>query len=183
MDRSQGVSAAELVNNESVENLTAIFRELGEEPQARGIAQARVRARDAKRIVTTADLAGIVERAAGRHTAHHPATKVFQALRMAVNDEVGELKRALEQGLGLLNGAGRFAVITFESITDRIVKRFFAAHAGRMVSLQGGGEQWEGELPKVRAVFKKVVTATEDEVNLNPRSRSAKLRVVEKESN
>jgi 16S rRNA (cytosine1402-N4)-methyltransferase len=183
MDRSQGVSAAELVNNESVENLTAIFRELGEEPQARRIAQALVRARDTKRIVTTADLAGIVEHAVGRHTAHHPATKVFQALRMAVNDEVGELKRALEQGLGLLNGAGRFAVITFESITDRIVKRFFAAHAGRMVSLQGGGEQWEGELPKVRAVFKKVVTATEEEVNLNPRSRSAKLRVVEKESN
>jgi 16S rRNA (cytosine1402-N4)-methyltransferase len=72
-------------------------------------------------------------------------------------------------------------VITFESLTDRKVKRFFAAHAGKMKSLQQGGETWEGELPRVRPVTRKAVTAGENEVDLNPRSRSAKLRVIEKE--
>jgi 16S rRNA (cytosine1402-N4)-methyltransferase len=106
---------------------------------------------------------------------------VFQALRMAVNDEIGELERALSGGLELLKGGGRFAVITFESLTDRIVKRFFAAHVGRMVSLQRGGAEWEGVLPKVRAVTRKAVAAGKEELDLNPRARSAKLRVIEKE--
>ena len=92
----------------------------------------------------------------------------------------GELERALEGGLGLLKPGGRFAVITFESITDRIVKRFFAAHAGRMVSLQSGGERWEGDLPKVNLVTRRAVTAAEEEKSCNPRSRSAKLRAAER---
>ena len=99
---------------------------------------------------------------------------------MAVNDEEGELERALAGGLALLKAGGRFAVITFESITDRIVKRYFAAHAGRMRSLQQGGEEWEGELPRVRLVTRGVVVAQEAETEANPRSRSAKLRVVER---
>ena len=80
----------------------------------------------------------------------------------------------------ILKPGGRFAVITFESITDRIVKRFFAAHAGKMVSLQQGGERWEGVLPRVRLVTRHAVTATDEELNLNPRSRSAKLRTAER---
>jgi len=79
-----------------------------------------------------------------------------------------------------LKVGGRFAVITFESLTDRIVKRFFAAHAGRMVSLQQGGERWEGVLPRVRPVTRHAVVASKEETDVNPRARSAKLRTVER---
>ena len=181
MDRSSGLSAADIVNGESAERLEEIFREWGEEPQARRIAKAIVKERENRKFETTVELADFVERVVGRRGAHHPATRVFQALRMEVNDEMGELERALEGGLELLKSGGRFAVITFESLTDRIVKRFFARHVGRMVSLQQGGERWEGEEPKMRAVTGKVVVASEEEADLNPRSRSAKLRAAEKE--
>ena len=132
-DRSRGLTAADLIATKDEDALAATFRTLGEEPQARRIARALVRAREKAPLVTTGQLADLVERTVGRHGAHHPATRVFQALRMEVNDEVGELERALAGGLDLLKPGGRFAVITFESITDRIVKRFFAAHAGKMV--------------------------------------------------
>ena len=181
MDRSSGLSAADIVNFESAERLEEIFREFGEVPNARRIARAIVAERIPRPFRTTIDLANFVERAVGRRGAHHPATRVFQALRMEVNDEMGELERALEGGLELLKSGGRFAVITFESLTDRMVKRFFARHVGKMVSLQQGGERWEGEEPKMRAVTGKVVVASEEESGLNPRSRSAKLRVAEKE--
>ena len=186
MDRSRGLTAADLVNGESAERLEEIFREWGEEPQARRIARAIVKERAsrssvvASRFQTTLDLAEFIESVIGRHGGHHPATRVFQALRMEVNDEMGELERALAGGLELLKSGGRFAIITFESLTDRVVKRFFAAHVGKMRSLQQGGEVWEGELPRVKAVTRKPVVATDEEMKLNPRSRSAKLRVVEK---
>ena len=157
------------------------FREYGEEPHARRIAQAIAAERRPRPFRTTTDLAHFVERVVGKRGSRHPATRVFQALRMEVNDEMGELERALEGGLELLKSGGRFAVITFESLTDRMVKRFFARHVGKMVSLQQGGERWEGETPKMRAVTGKVVVASEEESDLNPRSRSAKLRVAEKE--
>ena len=181
MDGSCGLTAADVVNGESAERLEEIFRSLGEEPQARRIAKAVVKERGKKRFETTVEFADFVERVVGRRGAHHPATRVFQALRMEVNDEMGELERALEGGLGLLKSGGRFAVITFESLTDRIVKRFFARHVGRMVSLQQGGARWEGETPRMRAVTAKAVVASDEEMNLNPRSRSAKLRAAEKE--
>ena len=181
MDRSSGLSAADIVNFESAERLEEIFREFGEVPNARRIARAIVAERIPRPFRTTIDLADFVERVVGRRGAHHPATRVFQALRMEVNDEMGELERALEGGLELLKSGGRFAVITFESLTDRMVKKFFARHVGKMVSLQQGGERWEGEEPKMRAVTGKVVVASEEESDLNPRSRSAKLRVAEKE--
>ena len=181
MDRSSGLSAADIVNGESADRLEEIFRELGEEPQSRRIAKAIAKEREKRKFETTVEFADFVERVVGRRGAHHPATRVFQALRMEVNDEIGELERALEGGLGFLKSGGRFAVITFESLTDRIVKRFFAKHIGRMVSLQQGGERWEGEAPRMRAVTGKVVVASEEEADLNPRSRSAKLRAAEKE--
>ena len=181
MDRSSGLSAADIVNFESAERLEEIFREFGEVPNARRIARAIVAERIPRPFRTTINLADFVERVVGRKGAHHPATRVFQALRMEVNDEMGELERALEGGLKLLKSGGRFAVITFESLTDRMVKKFFARHVGKMVSLQQGGERWEGEAPKMRAVTGKVVIASEEESDLNPRSRSAKLRVAEKE--
>ena len=181
MDRSWALSAADIVNSESAERLEEIFRELGEEQQSRRIARAIVKEREKRKFETTVEFADFIERVVGRRGAHHPATRVFQALRMEVNDEIGELERALEGGLEILKSGGRFAVITFESLTDRMVKRFFARHVGKMVSLQQGGERWEGETPKMRAVTGKVVVASEEESDLNPRSRSAKLRVAEKE--
>lgn len=180
MDRSCGETAADLVATRSEEELADIIRTLGEEPNARRIAKAIVRARANARIGTTAQLAELVERTVGRRGAHHPATRTFQAIRMAVNDEMGELERALAGGLGLLKPGGRFAVITFESLTDRMVKRFFAAHVGKMVSLQQGGERWEGDLPKVRLATRRAVTASEEEIEGNPRARSAKLRAIER---
>ena len=180
MDRTRGLTAADLVACRDEAGLTDLFRRLGEDPNARRIARAIVREREKKPITTTAHLAELVERTVGRRGAHHPATRVFQALRMEVNDELGELERALEGGLSLLKAGGRFAVITFESLTDRVVKRFFAAHAGKMISLQQGGERWEGLLPRVRLVTRHAVTATEEELAFNPRARSAKLRTVER---
>ena len=180
MDRSRDVTAASLVATRTEAELAGILRTLGEEPNARRIARAIVQARAARPIETTGQLAELVERTVGRHGPHHPATRTFQALRMAVNDEIGELERALDGGLGVLKAGGRFVVITFESLTDRIVKRFFAAHAGRMVSLQQGGERWEGLLPRVRPVTRRAVVASAEETDVNPRARSAKLRTVER---
>ena len=182
MDRSGGVTAADLVNSEGAERLEEIFREWGEEPRARQVAKAILRARDEKgaRFERTLQLADFVEGVLGRHGGHHPATRVFQALRMEVNDEMGGLKRALEGGMRLLKPGGRFAIITFESLTDRFVKRFFADHVGRMRSLQQGGEEWCGTEPRARAVTRKAVVAGADEIVLNPRSRSAKLRIIER---
>ena len=180
MDRSCGVTAADVVRDFDEVALTGIFRTYGEEPNARRIAKAIVKARSESPILTTLRLAEIVERTVGWRGAHHPATRVFQALRMHVNDEMGELERALAGGLGCLKSGGRMVVITFESLTDRVVKRFFAAHAGRMVSLQQGGERWVGNLPRVRHVTRKAVVAREAEIVANPRSRSAKMRAVER---
>ena len=182
MDQSGGVTAADLVNFESAERLEEIFRAWGEEPRARQIAKAILRARDEKgmRFERTLQLADFIGGLLGRRSGHHPATRVFQALRMEVNDEMGGLKRALEGGMNVLKPGGRFAIITFESLTDRFVKRFFADHVGKMRSLQQGGEVWEGTEPRAKAVTRKAVVAGAEEVDLNPRSRSAKLRVIER---
>lgn len=182
MNREEGRSAADIVNEESEGELTRIFRELGEEPGAKRLAKAIANARaEGKTFKTTIELASFIEKTLGRHGAHHPATRAFQALRMEVNDEMGELKRALDGAMTLLKVGGRLAVITFESLSDTFVKRYFAAHIGKMRSLQQGGEVWEGELPRLKAVNRKAIQASEAEIKMNPRSRSAKLRVVEKE--
>ena len=180
MDRTRGQTAADVVASRSEDELANIFRTLGEEPAARRIAKAIVRERAHGRIGTTLQLAEIVAGTVGRRGAHHPATRVFQALRMEVNDELGELQRALEGGLGVLKTGGRFVVITFESLTDRIVKRFFAEHAGRTVSLQQGGTRWEGTLPRVRRVTRRALSPGRDEQMRNARSRSAKMRAAER---
>lgn len=182
MDRSCGVTAADIVNHGSAERMEEVFRTWGEEPCARRIARAIVRAREERgvRFERTLQLAEFVEGLLGRRGGRHPATRVFQALRMEVNDEMGELRRALEGGMAILRPGGRFAVITFESQTDRCVKRFFAAHVGRMRSLQAGGEEWTGVEPRAVAVTRRAIAAGEREVELNPRSRSAKLRIIER---
>ena len=180
MDGTCGLRAGDIVNNYGAEELANLFRELGEEPRAKLLARMIVEERAVKPFRTTLDLAGAIERRFPRRgSARHPATRVFQALRMAVNDETGELERALEGGISLLAPGGRFAVITFESLTDRIVKRFFLDHAGREESLQQGGARWRGKLPRARLVSRRAIAARESEVKSNPISRSAKLRVIE----
>jgi len=173
-------SAADLLAESDENEMVDIFRRYGEEPRARRIAKAIVKAREKAPIETTGQLAQIVSDAVGRSGPKHPATRVFQALRMAVNSELEELEQALEDGLNLLKPGGRMAVISFESLSDRIVKRHFTKHAGKWVSLQQGGERWEGELPPVERVTRKPVTAGETELKQNPRARSAKLRVARK---
>lgn len=181
MDTTKPVTAQTLVSEMSEVELTECFRELGEERRARAAAKAILRARDEAPIRTTGRLAEIVSKAVGgRRGRIHPATRVFQALRMRVNEELESLKEGLEAGVRLLAPGGRMAVISFHSIEDRIVKHCFADHVGRMVSLAAGGEAWEGREPRMRKVTRKPVMASEVEVEQNPRARSAKLRVAER---
>ena len=181
MDVTKGESAADLLARLDESDLADVLFRLGEEPQARRVARAIHRAQGQAPIMTTGRLASVVADAVGGRTGpRHPATRVFQALRMAVNREMDELEQALGAGLRLLKPGGRMAVITFESMTDRMVKHTFAAHVGKMVSLQQGGERWEGELPAVTRVTRHPVESGEDEIAANPRARSAKLRVVQR---
>ncbi len=178
MDTSSGMSAAELVATASEPELMKLFKELGEEPQARRIASVIVRERAKEPIARTAQLAAIVEKAVGgrKGAARHPATRVFQALRMRVNGELDDLSSALDGALEILRPGGIVAVISFESLSDRVVKQFFVAHEGRRVSLHQGGDRWEGVLPAVQRVLRRAVPASEAEAAANPRARSAKLR-------
>lgn len=180
MRHDAGETAADLVARLSVAEMTSLFRELGEEKRAGAIARAIDRERQKVPFTRTLQLADCVAKAVG--TAHtkgrHPATRVFQALRMAVNDEMGDLRKALEAGLELLKPGGAMAILTFESLTDRVVKQTFRAHCGQEVSLQQGGSEWRGQLPKTELIFKKAVAGQPEELEENPRARSAKLRAV-----
>lgn len=181
MDQGQALDAEKVVNEFSEDELISCLFELGEERKARRIARGIVAAREMERIRSTGRLAEIVAGAAGgRRGARHPATKTFQAIRMKVNDELGSLDRGLVAGLGLLKAGGRMAVITFHSLEDRMVKTFFARHAGRWESLQQGGSEWIGEQPAVKLVNRKPVSPSDDEIVKNRRARSAKLRVAER---
>ena len=180
MRHDAGETAADLVARLSIAEMTTLFRELGEEKRAGAIARAIDRERQKVPFTRTLQLADCVAKAVG--TAHtkgrHPATRVFQALRMAVNDEMGDLRKALEAGLELLKPGGVMAILTFESLTDRVVKQTFRAHCGQDVSLQQGGSEWRGQLPKTELIFKKAVAGQPEELEENPRARSAKLRAV-----
>ena len=180
MDRSRGETAAEWIaaRADDPAEIAEVLREYGEEPDAARIARAIAREQAKEPIAGTARLAAIVEKAVGgrRGAARHPATRTFQALRIAVNDELGQVSRAVEAALGLLAEGGVLAVITFHSLEDRIVKRAFAAHEGRNVSLQQGGSEWRGELPAVERVLRHPASPSEAETASNPRARSARLR-------
>lgn len=180
MRNDAGETAADLVARLSVPEMTTLFKELGEEKRAYAIAKAIDRERQKAPFTRTLQLAECVAKAVG--TAHtkgrHPATRVFQALRMAVNDEMGDLRRALEAGIRLLKPGGIMAILTFESLTDRVVKQTFKAHCGQEVSLQQGGSEWRGILPKTELILKKAVCGQPEELESNPRARSAKLRAV-----
>jgi len=181
MDARQPTTAAHLVNSLGEEALAEIIRSLGDEPSSRRIARAIVRGRQQGAIQTTGRLADLVVRVLGaRHGRIHPATRTFQALRMAVNRELESLTEGLAAAIVLLKPGGRLAVLSYHSLEDGCVKRIGKEHIGRWVSLPAGGERWEGTRPLMRWITRKPLTASPDEILQNPRSRSAKLRVIER---
>lgn len=181
MNPSEGETAADLVNRLDGQALADLLWRYGEERASRRIADMILQARKRQPICTTRQLAHLVEKVkGGRRGRQHPATKTFQALRIAVNHEMENMELGIEQGLKMLKPSGRMAVITFHSLEDRCVKGLFKQHAGRWESLQAGGRRWEGANPPVKKITRKPVCPTAEEVRANPRARSAKLRVVER---
>jgi 16S rRNA (cytosine1402-N4)-methyltransferase len=183
MDDRQKLTAANLVNDLSAEELAKIFWELGGERESRRFAKAIVHERAQRKFETTKQLAELIERIAPRHgKKSHPATKVFQALRIAVNDEIGSLKRGLDAAVKILKPGGRLAVITFHSLEDRIVKEFGREKA-RDYTFSGEVDVPElrtPRAPEMKWISRKAVLPGEIELKENPRSRSAQLRVLEK---
>jgi 16S rRNA (cytosine1402-N4)-methyltransferase len=159
-DPNLKVAAADIVNELSKDELTELFRKYGEEPESQKIALEIVKRRKTTPIETSKQLADLVSGVKGRRELIHPATRVFQALRIAVNDELSSLQSSLPQALELLERGGRLVVISFHSLEDRIVKQFFAG-SGRLLT-------------------KKPVVPSAEEVRENPRARGAKLRALEK---
>ena len=181
MDRRQSVDAEQMVNSAAQADLERIFRDYGEEPQARRIAHAIVTRRKSQALRTTADLVEVIETVKGSgRRGHHPATQVFQALRIAVNQELDHLERFLANGYETLQPAGRMAIISFHSLEDRMVKTTFRKWSRaclcppRTLRCQCGWTQ------KVKLLTKKPVVPSDTEIRSNPRARSAKLRAVER---
>jgi 16S rRNA (cytosine1402-N4)-methyltransferase len=176
---AEGPTAAELVNEASEADLARIFRDYGEERQARRIAAAIVRRRAEEPFARTLDLAAVVERALGgrRGAKTHPATRVFQALRIAVNAELAELEQGLAAAERVLKAGGRLAVVSFHSLEDRIVKTFLTERSGRVA---GGSRHAppvaKGPAPSFELIFNGARGPSEAEAAANPRARSAKLR-------
>jgi 16S rRNA (cytosine1402-N4)-methyltransferase len=181
MDRRQALDAYQIVNSFPVAELERILRDYGEESQARRIALALVAERQTKPLETTEELAHLVERVTGKRVrSHHPATQTFQALRIAVNEELAHLERFLEKGYELLNPKGRMVIISFHSLEDRLVKRAFRKWnrdclcPPKTLMCQCGWSR------KVKLVTKRPLVSSPTEVQANPRARSAKLRAVER---
>jgi 16S rRNA (cytosine1402-N4)-methyltransferase len=181
MSRSQKRAAADIVADASAEELTKIFREYGEERRAAAVARAIVRERARKPVATTTQLAAICERVLGKGRAKiHPATKIFQALRIAVNDELEQLRQGLEAAVELLKSGGRLAVISFHSLEDRIVKEFFARLSTDCVCPPDFPVCVCHHRRVLRVVTRRPITPAAAEIAVNPRSRSARLRIAEK---
>ncbi len=166
------LTAADILANYSQQELFKIFNEYGEDPLAWKIAKEIVEQRNkGNKIETVEMLVQLVSNAYKRHfkskSKKNPATRIFQALRIAVNDELGNIKSVLPQAIDILNPGGRIAIISFHSLEDRIVKNYFRDESKR-------------DYPRLKLVTKKPIVASEEEISKNPRSRSAKLRVAEK---
>lgn len=179
-DTTSGPSAADLVNDLDEQSLADLIWRFGEDRNSRRIAAAIVRARQQHRIETTTELAAIVERASGGARGRiHPATRTFQALRIAVNDELETLQRALDAAVSSLAPGGRLAVISFHSLEDRIVKHYFARQSATCVCPPEQPVCTCTTVPKLRLVGKPV-KPTDEEIERNSRSRSAIMRVAER---
>ena len=183
MDREQPLRAYDVVNTYSEEELRRILFDYGEEKFARNIAANIVKKRNERPIETTLELAELVKSSmpkAAREGGHHPAKRTFQAIRIEVNSELSSIPPALDAAVHALRPEGRIAVITFHSLEDRLVKQKFAALASGCTCPREFPVCVCGKKPVVRIITKKPVTAGDDELEVNPRSRSAKLRVAEK---
>ena len=183
MDREEGVTAADVVNTWSQEELRRIIAQYGEERYAPQIAGAIVRRRADKPIATTLELVEIIKSAMpgkALREKKHPAKRTFQAIRIAVNDELASVERLLRRAVPRLNRGGRLAVITFHSLEDRIVKTGLAEFARGCTCPPDFPVCVCGRTPDIKLVNKKPVLPTEQEIEENPRARSAKLRVAEK---
>src|SRR5713101_22897 len=180
MDPRNQLTAATIVNEYSEEQLTRLFRELGEEPAARRIASLIAKMRKTSPFRETLPLAHAIEKAVGRHGRRHPATQVFQALRMEVNDELGALEDGLRVLTARLGPGARIAAIAFHSLEDRIVKNFFRDHSRQWLDRPEWPAPQRNPDYDLKLVTLKPVEPSDEEQRANPRSRSAKLRVAEK---
>ena len=184
MDTRQKLTAYDVVNTYSLSDLARVFREYGEDKYSYQIARKIVEKRQQNSIETTSDLVAIIKESKPQKELNkkgHPAKQIFQALRIEVNDELGALKEALEQGLKILGVHGRIVVITFHSLEDRITKNAF----NEVSKVEGSRKNVfalpsEKDQPSYRLVNNKIITPSEDELARNPRSHSAKMRVVER---
>jgi 16S rRNA (cytosine1402-N4)-methyltransferase len=180
MSRGSGVSAADVVNGAPLDELIRIFREYGEEREALRIARAIVKDRESQPFERTLQLAEMIARVARSHERHkHPATRVFQALRIHVNRELDELETGLDAALSRLAPRGRLAVISFHSLEDRMVKQFMRRHSLADPMYAGLPHIPPHARPKLRLVGK-AVQSDANEISRNPRARSARLRVAER---
>jgi 16S rRNA (cytosine1402-N4)-methyltransferase len=180
MDPRSTITAAHIVNNYSEDDLIRIFRDLGEEPAARRVASLIVKMRKDAPFTETLQLTRAIEKVVGRHGRRHPATQIFQALRMEVNDELGALEQGLRVLTARLERGARIAVITFHSLEDRIVKNFIRDHSREWLDRPEWPEPRPNPEFDLRSVLGKPIEPSENERRMNPRSRSAKLRVAEK---
>ena len=183
MDRSLDINAYDLIHSLSAPELERILRDYGEEVRAGRIARAIVARREISPIRSTGDLANVIAGAVPRNRQPmriHPATRTFQALRIAVNDELAKLQRALESGMARLNAGGRFSVISFHSLEDRIVKDAFRTGEKGCICPSELPVCACGRKPVLKVLTRKPMVPDEEEVRRNPRSRSAKLRTAER---
>ncbi|AHB13052.1 16S rRNA (cytosine(1402)-N(4))-methyltransferase RsmH [Dehalococcoides mccartyi] len=174
----QELSAADIVNTYDLAELSDLIWKYGEEPFSRRIARAILEKRPFK---TTTELASVIEKAVGgRHGRIHPATRTFQALRIAVNEELSHLESALAQAQSLLGHGGRLVVISYHSLEDRIVKQYFQKEAKGCICPDDIPQCVCDHQPSLRIINRRVITPSDEEISRNPRSRSAKMRVAER---
>ncbi|EXJ22861.1 rRNA small subunit methyltransferase H [Alkalibacterium sp. AK22] len=184
MDQTQSLTAHEIVNKWEYNDLVRIFFRYGEEKFSKQIARRIEANRKEKEINTTHELVELIKQAIpapARRKGGHPAKRIFQALRIAVNDELGAIEESLELAIDLLSVSGRISVITFHSLEDRIVKQMFKGYASLPDLPRGLPVVPDQQQPRLKLINRKPITASENELEENNRSRSAKLRIAEKQ--
>lgn len=180
MDRRQALDAFAVVNSYNSDELASVIWKYGEERLSRRIAQAIVKKREVAPVETTGQLAAIVESVVGGRFLLKTLARVFQAIRIEVNNELERLQNMLNESLNIIASGGRIVVISYHSLEDRIVKNFFAEQAATRIPSGNKFQPDIPRIPKLRVITKRPIVASEEEQRMNPRSRSAKMRVAEK---